>query len=96
MFEIGQQVVCLSGDWVFELSNEPPENAPVPGQAYTIRGFHREPDGWLGLRLEEIYIPRPNGPEPAFNVAGFRPVRKTSIEDFNKLLVTPPKVLEPA
>lgn len=84
MFEIGQQVVCIaSGPWIVVMTFAPaPEPSPKNGGVYTIRGFETGYPETLGLCFEEL----PN----SWSSSGFRPVRKTSIEQFRELLVTPP------
>jgi hypothetical protein len=99
MFHIGQQVVCIDADWSgkFDMGDCP--NRPVKGEVYTIRGFRAppHPEG-VGVFLEEVV----NAPfdygmfgdvrEPCFRAARFRPVRKTDISIFHKLLAPTPKV----
>jgi hypothetical protein len=87
---VGQQVVCING--VF--SSCPYWRAavtafPVLHGIYTIRSM-REAHGLIGLCFEEIVSPHRHFSEgyvePAFNSRNFRPVRRTSIEIFRRLL----------
>jgi hypothetical protein len=108
MFEIGQQVVCIADSegrpWRFETATFVDVVASWPRykQVYTVRGVGPSNErGTFGLYLEEIVNPevdmRPHGipfvGEPNFGAHHFRPVRKTSIEVFRQILVTPPKKL---
>jgi hypothetical protein len=103
-FEIGQQVVCV-GDWGPWARWAPPHiTFPVRSAVYTVRSIFMGHD-WRGvellsLRFEEIRNPaldteKDGHIEPGFDHVAFRPCRKTSIEQFTELLVTPPKKLEP-
>lgn len=94
MFEIGQQVVCI-GDW----SQESALQTPIRGQIYTIRGFCQQAMDEYGvayLWFEELINPISSyrGCEPAFLSYLFRPLRKTNIEIFTKLLAPTPKQKE--
>ena len=90
-YHIGQHVICICDQW----SNEPTWRAavrsyPKLGGIYTIRDIC-DREGAVGLMFEEIW----HEPalfcvglvEPAFNIKRFRPVRKSSIDVFRKLLV---------
>jgi hypothetical protein len=89
-FSVGQQVVCVNE--VF--SSCPYWRAAVRAfprlhSIYTIRSI-REAHGLIGLCFFEIVSPQAQFSEgyvePAFNSKNFRPVKKTSIEIFEKLL----------
>jgi hypothetical protein len=90
-FHIGQQVVCVNDCF----SQRPywrraVRTFPRLGSIYTIREICEE-EGLIGFMFEEILNHRAHFKsgydEPAFNSRNFRPVRKTSIEMFRKLLV---------
>lgn len=97
MFQVGQKVECIRGDWHRRLSGEA---QPVRGGVYTIRWVGMA-DNTVWLLFHEIINPTP---EPWFAAIdcdtrpNFRPLieRKTSIEVFERMLppVTPKK-LEP-
>lgn len=107
MIDVGGQVVCIDDDWK-PAPGPLGISAPVRGQVYTVReigkgvttadGSHH-PD-FVGIKLEEIHnppdIPTPGRGEVVFNIIAFRPVKKTSIEEFTKILDNAPKRLEPA
>jgi hypothetical protein len=90
-FHIGQQVVCINDEfspcpyWRRAVSAFPKLH-----MIYTIRDI-REAHGLLGLCFYEIVSRRAQFAEgyvePAFNSKNFRPVKHTSIEVFEKLLV---------
>jgi hypothetical protein len=93
-FHIGQQVVCIND--VF--SSCPYWRSAVSAfpklhMIYTIRHM-REAHGLLGLCFYEIVSPRAQFSEgyvePAFNSKNFRPVKRTSIAVFEKLLAPAP------
>lgn len=90
MFEIGQQVICISDNWHYRLYQE---KMPYKGGIYTIRGFNNRME-MLGLFFEEIInpiLPYDEGlEEVSFHSVSFRPVKKTSIEVFRNLLVSTP------
>jgi hypothetical protein len=93
-FHIGQHVICICDRW----SNEPTWRAavhtfPKLGGIYTIRDICPRVDV-VGLVFEEIW----HEPawfcvglvEPAFNIKRFRPVRKSNIDLFKKMLEPAP------
>ncbi len=109
-FHVGQQVVCVNDQF-----------SPRPSWRRTVRSFPKlhaiytireicEGGGLVGFTFYEIVNPRAHFAcgysEPAFNSKNFRPVRKTDIDVFKRLLApvapaTPrethrPKVPEPA
>ncbi len=86
----GQHVVCICDKW----SHEPSWRAavhtfPKLGGIYMIRDIC-DREGTIGLMFEEIW----HEPawfcvglvEPAFNAKRFRPVKKTNIDIFKKML----------
>jgi hypothetical protein len=96
-FHIGQHVICICDQW----SPEPAWRAavrafPKLGGIYTIRDIC-DREGLIGLMFEEMR----HEPawfcvglvEPAFNAKRFRPVRKSNIEVFKKLLEPLPEDL---
>lgn len=93
MFDIGQQVVCLRDDWDPEqVKRQGVGRLPSKDRIYTIRSIMAEIPGHLGLRFEEIFLAPAPGyvDEPSWDAANFRPLRKTSIEVFTKLLAPTP------
>jgi hypothetical protein len=90
-FHVGQQVVCIN-----EVFSSCPywrralTALPKLHMVYTIRHM-REAHGLIGLCFHEIVSPRAQFSEgfvePAFNGKNFRPVKRTSIAIFEKLLV---------
>ena len=99
-FQIGQQVVCVATRFSRNAYWRASVNTfPQLHGIYTIRDMCAEND-LVGLYFCEIHNPRAwfrlGFVEPAFSTVNFRPVRKTSIEVFHKLLVPAPKELVPA
>jgi hypothetical protein len=96
-FHIGQQVICICDRW----SHEPAWRAavhtfPKLRGIYTIRDIC-DRGGLIGLMFEEIWH-KPawfsvGFVEPAFNAKRFRPVKKSNIDIFNKMLEPAPKDL---
>lgn len=90
MFEIGQQVVCLVDEEAWQLMRD--ERGPVKGGIYTIRSFEHGKCSRLGLRLQEIvnkpirHVSKKRHIEVSFFVDFFRPVRRTDISVFTRLL----------
>ena len=89
-FDIGQQVVCVDVDF----SREPTWRSavrkfPKLKSVYTIRDMRVEGD-LIGLCFHEIINARANFAsgyvEAAFDSRKFRPLQRTSIEVFEKLL----------
>jgi hypothetical protein len=90
-FHVGQQVVCVDDkfskreDW-----RRTVRVFPLLHSIYTIREIVQEGE-LIGFYFYEITNPRAHFAkgylEPAFNSRNFRPVRKTSIEIFERLLV---------
>jgi hypothetical protein len=90
-FHVGQQVVCIDDRFSdHEIWRRAVRSFPKLHGIYTIREIV-ESDGLLGFCFYEITNPRAefcNGYlEPAFKSRNFRPVKKTSIEIFERLLV---------
>ena len=79
-------VVCVNGVWIEILTNRLPPNSPVKGGVYTVVGrcIH---DGVDGYFLAEF----PS--DTTWAVDQFRPVRRTSIEVFRKLLAPTPETV---
>ena len=84
-------MVCI-GD---KFSNEPTWRAaihtyPKLHGIYTIRDICNR-EGLIGLMFEEIWHPPAlfcmGWVEPAFHIRNFRPVRKSNIDIFKKMLV---------
>jgi hypothetical protein len=87
---VGQQVVCINDTFSpCEYWRAAVQSLPVLHGIYTIRHM-REAHGLLGLCFYEIRSPHAHFSEgyvePAFNSQKFRPVKRTSIEIFEKLL----------
>ena len=92
-FEPGQRIVCIDA--------EPREDTGAPillaylreGTIYTVRSreVHRSADGHPTLRLEEIRCPTINTSHGAWEIGfapdRFRPVKSSSIEAFQDILV---------
>jgi hypothetical protein len=89
-FDVGQLVVCINDVfspcqyWRSSVTAFPKLNG-----IYTIRSV-REAQDLIGLCFHEIVSPprqfAEGFVEPAFNSKNFRPVKKTSIEVFERLL----------
>ena len=104
-YKIGDQVVCLTTFRPHRVSGYSPPNHPHIGQVYTVRGFHLplpQETAFVGFEMIGVYLEEIINPlvllhwdkqmhEPAFNAEGFRPVKKTSIEVFKRLLKPTPK-----
>jgi len=93
-FHVGQQVVCVS-DWFCTCPywRRAVRTFPRLNAIYTIRGIrdgYGDQRGLIGFCFYELSNPRAQfargDVEPAFIRKHFRPVRKTSIELFEKLL----------
>lgn len=85
-----------AGDMVVAITSTLFEYLEV-GRIYTIRGVCLKNPGGPGFHLEEVTVARP--PRPycnCFDPSCFRPVRKTSIEQFRELVAPKPKISEPA
>jgi hypothetical protein len=90
IFHIGEQVVCVEADfWRNPKWRRMVQTVPERNTVYTVRSF-REDNGLLGLHLDEIVNPlvlfSGEWGEPAFLHTRFRPVRKSSIAVFEKIL----------
>lgn len=103
-FQVGDDVVCIEEikdqEWL-KLVRE----YPRMGRIYKIRSIEPDPafPKTIGLRFVEIVNPKhyfgdKKGNtflvEPQFNYLSFRPVKKTSIEDFTKFLKKTPTKIE--
>jgi len=90
-FHVGQQVVCVSENWSpDDFWRQAVRTFPKLNSIYTIREIRRG-EVLTGFCFYEFVNPRAHFQrgylEPAFNSRNFRPVRKTSIELFERLLV---------
>jgi hypothetical protein len=89
-FYVGQQVVCVNVDYSREPTWRRAVRAfPKLNGVYTIRSIRKAGD-LVGFCFEEIVNPlalvKLRYVEPAFDSRRFRPVRKTSIAVFERLL----------
>jgi hypothetical protein len=89
-FHVGQQVVCVNDNFSPRVAwRRTVRTFPRLHAVYTIRGICHS-GGLVGLYFCEIENPPAlfgDGlAEAAFNSRNFRPVRKTSIDIFEKLL----------
>ncbi len=91
-FEVGKQVVCIRNG----KNKAEGETDAVVGEVYTIRKIVSFAAG-VGLYLEEIINPpvwcTDGLIERGLWIERFRPVKPTSIEVFNQLLVPLPREL---
>ena len=100
-WQIGSQIVCINDD----PSEAPPGwliidntlDGLTRGCVYTVAGFQETPWETVNVILAEIQRPQP--PEVTFVQLGFsairfRPVKKTSINCFTKMLTNIPADLE--
>jgi hypothetical protein len=90
-FQVGQQVICVSDSWLpNELWHRTVRTFPQLNSIYTIHEIRRGAS-LIGFCFCEFVNPRAHFRsgclEPAFKSQNFRPVRKTSIELFERLLV---------
>ena len=97
-FQIGQQVVCVSDRFSTDAFwRQSVKTLPRLGSIYTIREICEGSglqQGIIGFCLYEIVNPRAYFPrngelvllEPAFDSKHFRPVKRTSIDVFERLL----------
>jgi hypothetical protein len=99
-FHVGQQVVCVDDDYTNHPAWVVVPNRPVRGSVYTIREvcevtYETGPD--IGLRLIEVVNApicwRDGVAEHAFHRQRFRPLRKTSIEVFERMLIKAPETV---
>jgi hypothetical protein len=89
-FHVGQQVVCVDDQFSpCKYWRSTVKTFPKLHSIYTIREI-RDAGDLIGFCFYEFTNPRAHFErgylEPAFNSKNFRPVRKTSIEVFRKLL----------
>jgi hypothetical protein len=100
-FQVGQKVVCIAnGTWEKTKVLVPDIIVPLKNEIYTVREIYLDPVlDVVGIRLKEIvnkrykYENHPEPMEPGWFPADFRPIKETSIEVFEKLLINPPKEL---
>ena len=87
MFDIGQQVVVVE-----DSANETVYSGPLPtkGCVYTIENIYRTPDDTLMLELVEFPSPFDGLFYAGFVAFAFRPLRKTDISIFTKILAPTP------
>lgn len=88
-FHVGQSVVCVD-DSSFYSSLD----GLTKGKVYTVRevGLTSWMDGAPCIRVCEIVRPyHPQSPDTPFWARRFRPVRKTSIEVFEAMLIKAPE-----
>lgn len=90
-FDIGQQVVCVNDRFSRDMRwRRTVHKFPILNSIYTIREIHVE-GRLVGFCFHEILNPctwfAAGYGEPAFNSRNFRPVKSTSIEVFERLLV---------
>ena len=90
-FQVGQQVICISDSWLpNEFWRRTVRTFPQINSVYTIREI-REGTNLIGFCFYEFVNPRVHFRnsylEPAFKSQNFRPVRRTSIDLFERLLV---------
>lgn len=91
-WRVGEKAVCISDTWKTHCG----ETAPLKGTVYTIENIEICPfSGEIGFQLLElINTPRRylgGLAECNFRSTGFRPLTKTNIEIFEKLLLPAPK-----
>lgn len=88
-WHVGQQIVCVE-----QFHGELGETLPIVGCVYTIRDIAVFDDK-IGFHLEEIVNPpmayRRGIRECHFWCKGFRPVRRTDISVFTRLLEPTPQ-----
>ena len=99
-FHVGQQVVCVSDRFSCDMRwRRTVRVFPVRNAIYTIREIHVE-DPLMGFCFYELANPRTlfagGYGEPAFNSRNFRPVKATSIEVFERLLIPADRKLDEA
>jgi hypothetical protein len=93
-FEVGQVVVCVNAEGLEDHARI--GRVPVEGGVYTVRAVEIR-DGEVALTLAEIVNqvlewPGGNVGEVAFLASRFRPAKRTSLEDFEKLLAPAPAI----
>lgn len=99
-FHVGAQVVCINDKWPPELAElarrfPPRTPSPVVGTVYTISAIHWGNPAYddYGPSIELVELPYLGDEfwEPGFCGCDFRPVRKTDISCFTKLLAPTPR-----
>lgn len=92
IWQPGVECVCINDDWppCDEHGIPGPSSKPIKGNIYTVTRVVFRRSGRCGLMF-------PQWSHLAWHSAKFRPVKKTSIEVFNQILLTAPiKVREDA
>jgi hypothetical protein len=91
-FHVGQKVVCINAGHILARWLLGPAPELEEGRVYTVKGISHFGES-LGVELQEV---SPPDDDPDFEFCGFhsgrfRPVieRKTSIEIFQAMLITP-------
>lgn len=90
--KVGDKVVCIND--TFDAIRRENLNLPVKDEIYTVREVRTSTEKPLNLLLEEVVnIARQWKDffgEPSFDISRFRPLKESSIEIFQKLLIDPP------
>ena len=96
---VGSQIVCIDDGHI----NPPPGvsffrglDGLTKGDVYTVAGFYIHGRCGLAVIVDEIQRPRRGGVNcyPGYLVSRFRPVKKTSIDVFTRMLTNIPADLE--
>jgi hypothetical protein len=89
----GDLVVCVDAS-VHGKTRHPGKGLLKVGAIYTVRGLtYSDRQKEQGVYLQEIHLPLyRDGSEYGFKLSRFRPVRKSSIQVFREMLVSPPKL----
>jgi|HubBroStandDraft_1064217.scaffolds.fasta_scaffold1577970_2 hypothetical protein len=94
-YGVGDMVVCIyDGEWSANIPDLPVV-IPMKGCVYTVREMFQNYWGDVYIRLVEILNSSPHNErygEAAFCADLFRPVKKTSIEEFERIALNVPKV----
>lgn len=88
MFELGQQVVCIRDDIGWPGYDGKMYPGPVKNQIVTIRAIadYKFMGLELGLHFQEFVTMTTPTIEASYAAKFFKPVKKTSIEVFTKML----------
>jgi hypothetical protein len=86
---VGQQVVCI--EYIRSAIDEFAGASPTKGGIYTVQTVVLDFRAVESITLAEIPVVELNGRRTCFVAAHFRPVKQTSIEIFQQLLVNPPR-----
>ncbi len=86
LFHPGQNVVCINGKPIPECNNQFLDRL-CEGHVYTVRDIVDYSICEIGLRLEEIVLPRNplSGREWTFAARRFKPCKPTSIDVFTRI-----------